>query len=422
MFSGTLTVDEVNELAEAPFYIYAFEQDTNEGNILIFWNSNIVVGVCDQTALEQEDYTLFRNNGVFLKRCIRLPNMEHFQTLVVLYPIAYNYPLQNSYLQSSFAAAQYIPSSTKILDEKVAGAHAVKSKEGHELFYLQFKPGDLPRWIPDWTLVSGLLFAMLFSITWIHLIAITLAKRRSAWAGLAVIATACLLLPAGIYLGGIPFHLGELSIFSSQLYAASTFFPSLGVLLLDMFAILWMVIFLLIFFNDRNVTQTNHRSRVVLIPLCCAALLVLAISPVYLLRSLVIDSRISFDVSNFYAINYYTVVGLLAVALIAGNAAALIYWVNKKLNEFTKPAIKYVVLLLGAGVAWFLAGNLRLAAVLPAVPGSARVHQRQGFVWFGDDFLGGLYCAYRYGFYSVFQRRKGRIQEKAFCRKRSAPA
>ncbi|HRO42224.1 MAG TPA: ATP-binding protein [Flavipsychrobacter sp.] len=353
MFSGTLTVEEVNELAEAPFYIYAFEQDSNEGNILIFWNSNVVVGVCDQTALQEEDYTLFRNNGTYLKRCIRLPNMESFQTIVVLYPITFNYPLQNAYLQSSFAAANYIPSSTTIVEEQAANTHAVTSKENHPLFYLQFKPGDQPKWISDLALIFGIAATLLLTITWIHLIAIALARNSSRWLGLSVIVFAIVLLLSGIYSVGIPFHLGELSIFSSQLYAASKLFPSLGVLLLDMFAVLWVVIFVLAFFNKSENAGSTFLRKIPWFVLYVIALILIAISPVSILRSLVIDSRISFDVSNFYAINFYTVVGLLAVALIAGNAAALIYWVNRKCNKVGMVWVKYTVLI-SIGIAFYL--------------------------------------------------------------------
>lgn len=344
MFSGTLAMEEVKELAKAPFYIYAFEQDSNEGNILIFWNSNVVVGVCDQDALQDEDYTLFRNNGTYLKRCIRLPNMEDFQTLVVLYPITSSYPLQNVYLQSSTAAADYIPSSTKILEEPAADAVAVVGRDGHPLFYLQFKLSELPRWIPDVVMLTAIVLAMLLSITWVHLVALSVATRRSRWHGLAVVVLVSGIFLSCLYLFGIPFHLDELSIFSSQLYAASKLFPSLGLLLLHMLGVLWLVVMLLRYFHNDPPSRGGSIRRSAVFVVHVAVLIALAMAPVHLLRSLVIDSRISFDVSNFYAINFYTVVGLVTVALIAGNAAALIYWVNKRTSRYAPRRIKYALL------------------------------------------------------------------------------
>jgi len=365
MFSGTMTVEEVDELAEAPFYIYAFEQDSNEGNILIFWNSNVVVGVCDQNALLAEDYSLFRNNGVYLKRCVRLPNMEHFQTLVVLYPITYQYPLQNAYLRSSFAAASFIPSSTRISEEKLQDSHAVSSAKGNPLFYLQFTNTDFPKWIPDPFMIVALLAALLFSITWVQLLAISLARNRSRWAGLSVILLAIASLLGYIYFAGLPFYLGELPIFSSQLYATSTLFPSLGILLVDMLALLWLVIFLLIFFSGSSSKTSSLAGKILLNVAGCAALAVLALTPVHLLQSLVIDSRITFDVSNFYAINTYTVIGLIAVGLIAGNASAAIFWVNRLLSKTGSRGIKYILLIPG-GLIWFLWGANGLSVAFAA--------------------------------------------------------
>lgn len=349
MFRGTLSVSEVNDLADAPFYIYAFEQDTNEGNILIFWNSNIVVGVCDQNALQQEDHTLFRNNGVYLKRCIRLPGMASFQTLVVLYPITANYPLQNEYLQSSFAAAEYIPSSTRVLEQRVERSFPVVTKDGQVLFYVQFKDRDLPRWIPDVPMMVSIMLGLLFSITWIQLIAIALANNRSRYAGLALIMSVAMVTLGLIYWLGLPFHLDELAIFSTQLYAASTLFPSLGILFIDLFAILWVLIFLIAYFNENNST---YRGKTALFFSVLYTMLLAgsAVLPIYILQSLVIDSRITFDVSNFYAINFYAVIGLLAVGLIAGNAAALVYWVNKKFNSVAKLGFKYLLVVIASAL------------------------------------------------------------------------
>ena len=261
MFSGTLTAEEVNELADAPFLVFAFEQDSTEGNILIFWNSNAVVGVCDQNALAEEDYSLYRHNGVYLKRCLRLPNMAGFQSLVVLYPILSSYPIQNEYLRSSFAAAGYIPSSTLVSEIPMTPGQAVAGKDGKPLFYLQFQRDDLPRWIPDPYMAAGLVAALLFSLTWIHLIALSLARRGRRYGGLALIAGAVGMSLGLIYLRGLPFHLEVLPIFSSQLYAASSAFPSLGILLLHMFGLLWIVIYLLTFFNQDQPQVAAGRVR-----------------------------------------------------------------------------------------------------------------------------------------------------------------
>ena len=356
MFAGTLSVEEVNMLADAPFYIYAFEQDINEGNILIFWNSNVVVGVCDQNALQKEDYTLFRNNGIYLKRCIRLANMENFQSLVVLYPIASSYPLQNEYLRSAFAAADYIPSSTKVSENKISNSLPVTDKDGHSLFYVQFRKQDLPKWIADRTMMIGLLTSLFFSITWIHLIAIAIARKRSSYTGLAIIATVAALIITCLYTIGLPFHLNELAIFSTQLYAASAVFPSLGILLVDMFLVLWIIIFLLSYFNEPKPLRSKHGlMRWVAYTI---ALISCTVIPAYILESLVIDSRIFFDVSNFYAIDIYTLIGLLAVGLISGNAAALIYWINKRYNALTKAkGLKYLVVVAAASLLFLIPGE-----------------------------------------------------------------
>ncbi len=338
MFTGSLTVAEVNQLADAPFNIYAFEHDTAESaNILIFWNNNAVVGVCDQNSVPRDDRTLFRNNGVFLKRCIRLPRMNDFQTIVALLPIASSYALQNEYLPSAFAAADYIPASTLVSDTATTGSIAVKDDNGRPLFWLKFADSDLPRWIPDPLMITGLLLALLFSFTWVQLLAMALSRAGSPWLGFGVVALAVGLLLGSVYVFGLPFHLEELAVFSTQLYAASSLFPSLGVLFIHLFALLWLLSFLLLFVRPASGFGWLGSVGLTLLMICGVSF------SIWVLRGLVIDSRITFDVGNFYSINFYTVVGLMAVGLIAGNSAALVYWCNKNLSAH---AWKYGVLLL----------------------------------------------------------------------------
>src|SRR6202000_3439325 len=50
------------------------------------------------------------------------------------------------------------------------------------------------------------------------------------------------------------------------------------------------------------------------------------------IRSLVLDSRISFDVSHFYAINIYTILGLLVIGGITAISCLVIYLFNCQFN------------------------------------------------------------------------------------------
>lgn len=357
-FSGTLSPEEVKDLSEAPFYIYAFERDRQGRNILIFWNSNKLVSVCDPQAEHKGKFSLLRDNGVYLRQCITLPQMEAYQYLVVLFPVATNYPLQNQYLRSSFAAADYIPPSTLISDTAAPGSMAVKDKGGHPLFYLDFKGQDLPKWIPDALLTTGLCLALFFSLIWLHLTAIRLSENRSPLAGLGILTASVLALLLSVYCFPLPFYLGETAIFSPQLYAASAVFPSLGVLLTDMICLLWILIYLMTRFRWPSSDKTAPFCKSIILLFILIFLAGSAVFPIYVFRTLVVDSRISFDVSNFYGINGFTVVGLVAVCLISGISCLMIYGANRLFNRLSKRIqVKYLWLLIAGGIVYLIYGR-----------------------------------------------------------------
>ncbi|MBS1781486.1 MAG: GHKL domain-containing protein [Bacteroidetes bacterium] len=356
IFSGKLSLDEVNKLADAPFFIYAFEQESDEDNILIFWNSNQVVGVCNQHDLTKEDYTLFRNNGTYLKRCIRTPDMLPFQTLVALLPINTNYAIHNDYLQSAFVAANFIPATTKVLTDSIPNSVAVRNAEGKPLFYIQIMVKDIPRWIPDAAMDISLILAVLFSVTWIQLLAVFLARKRKRWMGLLLILSAGIATLSFVYFAAPHFHLSELPLFSTQLYAASVFVPSLGALILDMLCLLWVLLY---FFKHFPSNITNGWRSVLNFIIGLILWFIATIGPVVLVKSLVIDSGISFDAESFYSVSEFMVVGLFTVGLIWCNSAIILYGLNRLFNNIFKSVwIKYALLISLAIVLQFFAQNI----------------------------------------------------------------
>lgn len=349
MFDGKLSAHGVKELAQLPFYLYAFEDSAD----LVFWNSNIVVTTCESISTPiSEDKSLFVDNGVYLKRCIHPDYLKPKQSLVVLIPIAVNYPFENEYLQSSFTAAPYIPTNTKITAAPTgAKDYAVNGSDGKPLFYLSFPAHISHEWVPDLMMLIGLFAAMFCSFITVNLIAIRLVRKYSFMYGfsflLAIIATVLTLL----YGVGLPFNLSALPIFSPQLYAASAAFPSLGMLFLAVLSFFWLVVFAAYNMSPINI---NHRSKYVyaIIPLCLIGLVMF--TPVDVVRSLIHDSKISFDVANFYAVNIYTVIGLFVITIIFSSIVLMIYVCNTRLKELMKNSLKYPLVCVVLVIGYFL--------------------------------------------------------------------
>lgn len=355
LFDGTLSAREVNRLSEEPFYLYGFEGERD----LVFWNSNRVIGTCHPDSVQQENGSLVLENGVYLKRCIRLPYMRSDQRIVALFPVSVQYPIRNEYLTSFFPAATYIPRGTEITIERTAESLPVNNSEGHPLFYARFGDTSFSGWIPDGWLVAGLFMAIALSVAWINIVASALARKKKPVYGILLIvmvAVTTLWLLCG---GKLPFHLDELPLFSSLLYASSAAFPSLGMLLIYLLFALWLILFTTFHISNNRLSIKGTGQRYVVVLLIACLLTACTLSGITLIRSLVMDSSISFDVSNIYSADIYTAIGLIIVGLVMCVMILTIYFFHGLMNTLVGlPWKKYPWLLLSAVMFSVVAGDI----------------------------------------------------------------
>ena len=361
IFSDSLTNEEQEKLLHLPFYVFAYDNDT-----LSYWNTNTLQQICNPGT---EKLTLLNNTkGAFLQQCISPSFTGARQKLVLLLPLVVKYPMENDYLKSHFLAADYIPSSTQLLEDSVAGSLAVRSNRGAAVFYLKFLKQDAQHGAPDNLLLWLLIAAILASVSWLQLMTIMLTKR-SYTGGFVATAAIVTLISWLTFKFGLPFGLDNLPIFSPQLYASSTFLSSLGALLINTICILWLVVFVTrhtpyrTFFSGIRSALLKSAIAFVL-----SALLVLYLFAfVNIIRSLVTDSSISFELSHFYTINTYTILGLFTIGTITGVSCLIIYLFNAQLSVLVRNrwAKYFLIALIGSAfIFWHNALSVRFAFFL----------------------------------------------------------
>jgi two-component system nitrogen regulation sensor histidine kinase NtrY len=348
IFTETLDEKDIENLEEQPYRIYAYTNDT----ALVFWNNNTVLADCSYSAMNGTSSLLYNDKGFFIKKCLTFPYLDVHKKLTVLFPVLITYPFENNYLKSHFTAADYIPVSTRILSRNVKGTYKVKSIDGKTECYLSFSPLDMPVWTPDSIMLGLIIIAFMLSIGWFHLITITLTRKRSFRAGLFITVIIVVGLRALTYIYGLPFGLENLQLFSPQLYASSNFLRSLGDLLLNALCFLWIIVFILrhVPLNALKIVKLNIIARTILSVLLASVLIIFAFGFINIISSLVLDSMISFDVTHFYSINRYTIIGLLVIGIITGSSCLFIYLINIPLTNIVgNKWIKHLlILLLGA--------------------------------------------------------------------------
>lgn len=351
IFADSLNANEANQLSKEPFYIYAF----TGGNELLFWNNNTVVGTCNEGFPGDDENGLFRYNGTFYKQCLYPDYLLDDEYLVVLFPLRQKYAIQNDYLQSLFAAAEYIPSSTNSSLEKKANAHPVLTAHGKTLFYLYFVQEDAPVYIPDALINSVFIAAIIASLLWLHLMAIALSRRGKTLLGLTTVLFSIAIVLGIAYTIGAPFHLNEITLFSKGLFSSSKIFPSLALLLIVFSCLLWLLVFFVRVKTTPISPPSSRWTRLLLIFLGISLIISTALVPIRLIQNLVLDSRLSFDVVNLNSTNRFTLIGLLAVVLIVCTNTLLLFVSNFHLrNCIPSQRTKYLLLAAGLMVAYFL--------------------------------------------------------------------
>lgn len=370
IFADALTGEEVNFITEEPYGLYAYNNDT-----LVFWNSNKVLADCEPPTPVGNANLYYNERGKFVKECIVPDSTNPHQKLVALYPIVTLYPFENSYLHSSFAAADYIPINTTILSRPGKSSFPVTNTKDEVVFHLTFNPQTLPQWSPGMVIIALILAGILFTIFWLQLITTYYARNKSFWAGFFILALVIGVFRVLTYKYGFPFNLETLPIFRPQLYATSILLNSLAQLFLNAVLFLWLCLFIL-----RHAPHYLLKSfkipfiiRLLMAIGIIVALVIYSFAYINVISSLITDSNISFDVSHFYTISNYTIIGLFIVAIITTASFILVYLFsvqlgilieNKWLKYTTVALVGFTMLLFSDAVieeyiayallAWFL--------------------------------------------------------------------
>jgi len=329
VFSGSVNNLDIRLLTNLPFGVYAYRNDT-----IVFWNNNKVLADCEPPAPSGKTQLHFNERGKFVKVCIEPDTSRRNEKLVVLYPVVTTYPFENNYLHSSFEAADYIPVNTTVSSRKTDASYAITDIDSNTVFHVEFKQQTLPEWTPGMVIITLLILAVLFTVFWLQLITTYYTRQRSFWSGFFVLGGAILVFRVLAYRFGLPFNLETLPIFRPQLYAASILLNSLGQLLLNAVLFLWLVLFIVRHANHDFLKELKIHPAVRLIIAIGVILAILVYSFAYIniVSSLITDSKISFDVSHFYTISTYTIIGLFIIALITTASFMVIYLFSLQLS------------------------------------------------------------------------------------------
>lgn len=295
--------------------MFAYGQSNNGSLSLRFWNNNKVLP--ESRDLEKPDgkyYSVYSNGEFeFIKKTFYLKDKQ--VVTVALIPIYWNYFFINKYLQSGFPANPDISKRYEIVPSDAQ--FYIKNGEGKTLFGLRQKKKVEDRSPGPWSLTFRIL-SVIFVLIFINVAAFETGLRKGWVKGTLVLVISVFILRLLSYYLPFPFEFRSLPLFDPAIYASNKLHPSLGDLLINVILLFWIVSFVkFVSVNSfRNISGIKGNKGWWMTSVLSVFLLVLSFTFASVIRSLIVDSKISFDVTNFFSLDIYSVLSFIILCFI----------------------------------------------------------------------------------------------------------
>lgn len=311
-------------------YIYGYFLDDS----LIWWNS-YETDIPPVLRFARRHEPLTRLNNAYYKVRAKEHYIKGLHTYAVaLLPIQYAYQVENRYLQNKLnfedipEGLHFSPTPPMKADRSVR----IRGPEGETLFYIYSNGENRPTGVPALALLALFgAFFLLLAASWNLAVSPLLHQKVPSFLRWILF----LLLAYGIRLLFPPGFVGDSLLFSPGIYASATWASSLGSLLLN------EVIFgLAVWFFYRNVNvrlPENRYLRFILQSVLLASIILLHLAFYLFLQTLIFDSNLHFDLTQFLQIGAYGWLAVLMagifISLLILYTVKIIKWIDREVRD-----------------------------------------------------------------------------------------
>ena len=296
-------------LTNEPFGIFVYIVNDIGNPLLTYWNSNKYYITPEDLHKKNGNYFVHYQNGSFelIKKTIVENNQQY--VFAAMIPVRWDYFIENKYLNAGFEGFARLNGQYEITD--TINALPILNIANEQLFKIQLKPERSSTGYDTLTIVLRCI-AILLLLIFLNALANSVASHNKFAYGFAFLISVVLLLRLISYYTPFQFNYKVLTLFDPSIYASNFLHPSLGDLLINTMLVFWLVGFYK-FNNIKAVANKNYTTLRAYIQLFVLTALVLVLATI--IRSLVLDSKISFDVSNFFSLNIYSFISFVILCL-----------------------------------------------------------------------------------------------------------
>lgn len=293
--------------------LFIYERDTlTAPNQLLYWNTNKIYVNPSDLLRNEGNYFVNNRNGDFelIKRKVFLRGKGY--SVFGMIPIRWSFFMENKYLHTDFAGYKGLQKQYEISKDSLSVP--IVNNTGLELFRIKMKSGKSFIEYDAVTVVLRVL-AVILLLVFLHSLAVEWVihdRFRNAFLFLVI---SVILLRLITYFFPFPFDYSKLPLFDPAVYASNFLHPSLGDLFVNAILLFWLVNFYRTFY-DHQPWLGKVISREGLQYASLVALTVICFLLGGVIISLVRDGKISFDVTNFFSLNVYSVISFVLLCFL----------------------------------------------------------------------------------------------------------
>jgi two-component system, NtrC family, nitrogen regulation sensor histidine kinase NtrY len=310
--------DEFDKIYKKEYGVFLFAETISDNQDVLFWNNQKILPPTADFNLKDGYYFQHLANGYYVvsKTTLHFSGMSNNIIAYVLIPILNQFYVETDYLVTSFVHNE--DANNKISISATPTRYQIKSLDGQTLFYI--KEVSHPHLATTDLLTIVLrLTALLFLFIYASLLAETIARRSRTLYGVLFLIFAFGVFRWLIYRSEDFFSFRQFGMFDPAIYAVNNFNSSLGDLLINAILLCWVVLFAWYNLSLRQKIPEFLKGKK-LYATGFAVIFILIFSTFQFantVRSLVSDSKVSFNVTDFFGLDFYTVVGFIVLALIS---------------------------------------------------------------------------------------------------------
>ncbi|HMG68250.1 MAG TPA: hypothetical protein VK588_11215, partial [Chitinophagaceae bacterium] len=332
------SLDDFKNLKNKGFGIYIIAESFFGAQQIVFWNNQDIVPPASSYNLQDGEYFKMLDNGYYVirKKHFSLGGMSNKFWAYALIPVQSKYYIESEFLNNEFAYSKTANKRITISNKRTN--YPIKSSSGNTLFYVSRKPSSA---IPynDTVTVMLRLIALCFFFVFAHSLAESVARRKnSEWLGVATLITILVLFRLSIYFFPSVYEFRQFELFDPAVYGTNLINRSLGDLLINALLFSWITVFTWSKLGNKMDLLRRFQTLWKWI-IGTFSLLILVLSTFLLanvINSLVVNSNVSFDVTDFFSLDTFSVVGFIVLA----SVSLSYYYLTQLMFRFILPVFE----------------------------------------------------------------------------------